>query len=182
MAKDSANIEDGSAVDGSLTMDDGPRDSSLAGVFPVRAPVWWARCGEAGPHPELPGVTGRFVVLRHTKSFRKFEGFLAKIMRAPRELRRPLDDLNSLLWELCDGHRPFEEICSLMDGAYGEKVAPAAERTEAALRQLGERGFLMFAHEPFEDAWLTGPGIDPDGGLGPAKDLDSQPVDGDTVE
>lgn len=166
----------------SLVEDDTPGENSLAGAFPVRAPVWWARCGEAGAHPDLPGVTGRFIVLRHRKSFRRFEGFLARLMKAPNELRRPLDDLNSLLWELCNGHRNFEEICGYMDDAFDEKVAPAAERTEAALRQLGERGFLMFSHEPFEDAWLTGPGIDPEGGLGPAKDLDSEPVAGDDVK
>ena len=166
---------------GELVGDDSARESTMAGAFPVRAPVWWARCGETGPHPDLPGVTGRFVVLRHRKTFGRLEGLLARFLKAPSELRRPLDDLNSLLWELCDGHRDFEEICGYLDDAFDEKVAPVAERCEAALRQLGERGFLMFSKEPFENAWLTGPGIDHEECLGPANDLDSEPVHGDIV-
>ena len=88
-------------------------ESSLAGSFPIRAPVWWGRRGEPRPHPELPGVSGRFILLCHAKSFRRFEGILAKLLRAPKDLRRPLDEMNSLLWELSNGHRTFEEIVEI---------------------------------------------------------------------
>ena len=36
----------------------------------VRLPVWWGRRGAAGPHPDLEGVTGRFVVIRHPRNSR----------------------------------------------------------------------------------------------------------------
>jgi len=158
------------------------RESSLSGSYPVRAPVWWARRGEPNVDLQLPGVSGRFIVLRHHKTFKRLEGLLAKLLRAPSELRRPLDDMNSLLWELCDGHRTFEEIVDLMDKAFAEKVAPAAERTEAALRLLGERGFILFSKCDFQNAWLTGPGIDPEELLHDLDSLDTSPIEGDLVE
>lgn len=157
------------------------RESSLFGSYPVRAPVWWGRRGDEFNHPDLPGVSGRFVVIIHRKSFRRFEKILAKILKAPKELRRPLDDMNSLLWELCDGHRTFEEIVSLMDATFDEKVAPARERTEAALRHLGERGFILFSRSEFEKSWPTGPGIDPDGEIFPKEGIDTEPIKGDVV-
>ncbi len=158
------------------------RESSLAGSFPVRAPVWWGRRGESRPHPNLPGVSGRFILLCHSKSFRRFEGFLAKLLRAPRDLRRPLDEMNSLLWELSNGHRNFEEIVSLMDETFTEQIAPAAERTEAALRLLGERGFVLFSKTEFEDVWPTGPGIDPNGEIIQIDGVDTSTIDGDKIE
>lgn len=158
------------------------RESSLAGSYPIRAPVWWGRRGEPRPHPELPGVSGRFILLCHPKSFRRFEGFLAKLLHAPKELRRPLDEMNSLLWELSNGHRTFEEIVSLMDETFTEQVAPAVERTEAALRLLGERGFLLFSKTEFEDVWLTGPGIEPSGGIIHIDGVDTSAIEGDEVE
>lgn len=158
------------------------RESSLAGSFPIRAPVWWGRRGDSRPHPDLPGVSGRFILLCHAKSFRRFEGILAKLLKAPKYLRRPLDEMNSLLWELSNGHRTFEEIVSLMDETFTEQIAPAAERTEAALRLLGERGFVLFSKTEFEDVWLTGPGIDPNGETIHIDGVDTSPIDGDKIE
>ena len=158
------------------------RESSLVGSFPIRAPVWWGRRGDSRPHPELPGVSGRFILLCHPKSFRRFEGMLAKLLRAPKDLRRPLDEMNSLLWELSNGHRTFEEIVEIMDETFTEQIAPAPERTEAALRLLGERGFLLFSKTEFEDVWLTGPGINPSGEIIKINGVDTSPIDGDKIE
>ena len=156
----------------------------LEGAWPVRLPVWWARRGEAGPHPDIPGVSGRFIVLRHPKQFLRFEGFLARFLKGPKELRRTLDDMNSLLWELCDGHRAFEEICEHLNNTFHERIDPAAERTEAALRQLNTLGFLAFSREEFGDLWPTGPGIDPSGELVATSDsnLDCTPITGDRID
>ena len=141
--------------------------SEISGGYPVRLPVWWGRRGAAGPHPELPGVTGRFIVIRHPKRFRRFEGLLARLFRAPKELRRPLDDMNSLLWELCDGTRNFEEICDLMDATFHERIAPVSERTEAALTRFNHLGLIGFSKEPYDGDWERGPGHDPSGELPP---------------
>ena len=141
--------------------------SELSGAYPVRLPVWWGRRGAAGPHPELPEITGRFIVIRHPKKFRRFEGLLARMFRAPKELRRPLDDMNSLLWELCDGTRSFEEICDLMDSTFNERIAPVAERTTAALTRFNQLGLIGLSKRPFDGEWERGPGFDPSGELAP---------------
>ncbi len=166
---------------GKIDIGEQPRGSSLEGCFPVRAPVWWGRRGEVRCETGLAGVSGRFVVLRHRKNFKSIEGFLARILRAPHHLSRPLDEMNSLLWELADGHRTFEEIVRTMDEVFGEQVAPAFERCEAALKQLGERGFILFSRCEFEDAWLTGPGIDPEGEIEDVQGVDIVPIEGDMV-
>lgn len=136
-------------------------------AFPVRLPVWWGRRGAAGPHPELPGVTGRFVVIRHAKRFGRLEGLLARLFRAPGELRRPLDDMNSLLWELCDGTRDFSTLCRLLDDTFHERIAPVEERTAAALARLNQLGLVGLSTTSFEGDWPLGPGIDPSGDLEP---------------
>ncbi len=141
--------------------------SELSGAYPVRLPVWWGRRGAAGPHPELPGISGRFIVIRHPKKFGRFEGFLAKIFRAPKELRRPLDDMNSLLWELCDGTRSFEELCDVMDTTFNERIAPVVERTEAALTRFNQLGLIGLSKSPYDGEWERGPGFDPSGELLP---------------
>ena len=156
----------------------------LSNKFPVRLPVWWARRGAVGPHPLLPGVTGRFILLRHVKKFGRVTGLLAKVMRAPKELRRPLDDLNSLLWELSDGTHTFGEICNLLDATFHERVAPVVERSSSALNQLTALNFIAILDLEFKGAWPLGPGIDPSGELEPPAstlELDWQPIYGDEV-
>ena len=137
----------------------------LEGAYPVRLPVWWGRRGAAGPHPELEGVTGRFVIIRHPKKFGRIEGFLAKVMRAPKELRRPLDDMNSLLWELCDVTRTFDEIYAILDSTFHERISPVKERTSAAITRLNQLGLIGLSRKPCDDGWDCGPGYDPSGEL-----------------
>ena len=139
--------------------------NDLDDSYPVRLPVWWGRRGSAGPHPDLEGVTGRFVVIRHPKKFTRIEGFLARMLRAPRELRRPLDDMNSLLWELCDGTRKFAEICRLMDATFHERISPAKERTSAAITRFNQLGLIGLSTKIFDGEWECGPGFDPSGEL-----------------
>ena len=92
----------------------------LANKIPVRLPVWWCRTGVAGPHPDVEGCTGKRVVLRFEKKFGRIERLFAKLMRAPHELRRPLLDKNSVLWELCNGRRTFAEVCEHMNATFHE--------------------------------------------------------------
>ena len=137
----------------------------LEGAYPVRLPVWWGRRGAAGPHPELKGVTGRFIVIRHPKKFKRFEGVL-KLLRAPKELRRPLDDMNSLLWELCDGTRNFEEICSYLDSTFHERISPVKDRTAAAITRLNQLGLIGLSQELIDGEWECGPRDRSEWGLG----------------
>ena len=102
----------------------GAENHPLAQQYPCRLPVWWGRHGEVEKDPMKSGVSGRLVVLRIPKQFRRFEGVLARLLKAPKEIRRPLDRMNSMLWELCDGSRTFVEICSVLDEVFKEEIAP----------------------------------------------------------
>ena len=101
--------------------------------IPVRLPVEWEYRGEAGIHPEIEGVTGKSVVLVIEKKFTKFERLLARILRAPKTVRRTMHSTQSMLWELMDGERNFQEICAIMESLYHEDIAPVEERMKAYL-------------------------------------------------
>ena len=139
----------------------------LAQQYPCRVPVWWGRHGSVERDSEVTGVSGRLVTLRIAKNFKRYEKWLAKILRAPKELRRPLDRMNSVLWELCDGTRTFEEICVLMDSTFNERIAPVSERTTAALTRFNQLGLIGLSKSPYDGEWERGPGFDPSGELLP---------------
>ena len=135
----------------------------LADKYPVRLPVWWCRTGDTGPHPDLDGCTGKRVVLRFEKKFGRIERLFAKLMRAPHELRRPLLDKNSVLWELCNGHRTFAEICKHMDATFHEEVTPVVHRTHAGIQVFIGLNVMKFVGKTEDVKWETIPGITPVG-------------------
>ena len=100
---------------------------------PIRLPVDWEYRGDAGVHPEIEGVTGRQVVLLIEKRFTRFERLLARILKAPKVVRRTMHSTQSMLWELMDGKRNFSEICTIMDSLYHEQIAPVDDRMKAYL-------------------------------------------------
>ena len=102
-------------------------------LIPVRVPVEWEYQGEVGIHPELEGVTGRNVVFSIEKRFTKFERILAKILRAPKMVKRTMHYTQSMLWELIDNERDFKSICDIMDSLYHEDIAPVEERVKSYL-------------------------------------------------
>lgn len=158
---------------------------AYSGTYPCRVPVWWGRYGEPGSHPNLPGVTGRKVMLRIPKRFNKFERILARIFRAPREVRRPLDQMNSMLWELANGKRTFEEVCDHMNAVFKEDIAPVVDRTASGIDALKRRNLMTTLNEEFNDKWAIHPGHVPThqtlGELGPEFTIDSDPIQGDGV-
>ena len=108
-------------------------EGDWSNFIPVRLPVEWEFRGDAGIHPEIEGITGKEVVLLIEKRFSKFEGFLAKILKAPKIVKRPMHHTQSMLWELMDGERTFSEICEIMESLYHEDIAPVEERIKAYL-------------------------------------------------
>ena len=156
---------------------------TYSGTYPCRVPVWWGRYGEASKHPDVPGVTGRKVILRIPKKFSKFERFLARIFRAPREVRRPLDQMNSMLWELSNGQRTFEEVCEHMNAAFQEEIAPVVDRTAAGIDALKRRNLMTTLNEAFNQKWCIQPGEVPPHqtlrDLGHEFTIDSEPIEGD---
>lgn len=108
-------------------------DGDWDAFVPIRLPVDWEFRGEAGIHPEIEGITGKEVVLLIEKRFTRFEKILAKILRAPKVVRRSMHHTQSMLWELIDGERNFAEICQIMDSLYHEQIAPVDDRIKAYL-------------------------------------------------
>jgi hypothetical protein len=137
--------------------------SPYSDKYPCRLPVWWGRYGEIGPHPEGTGISGRKIVIRIEKKFKKIESIFAKILRAPKELRRPLDKMNSLLWELCDGTRTFQDICEQLDSTYHEEIAPVVNRTTLGIGSLISNNLMLALDEPLNGKWNIGPGVTPAG-------------------
>ncbi len=153
------------------------------GTYPCRVPVWWGRFGEAKSHPDLPGVTGRKVILRIEKRFNRFERILARLFRAPREVRRPFDEMNSMLWELANGQRSFEEICVQMNAVFQENIAPVVDRTAAGIDAFKRRNLMTVLSGEFTEKWSTSPGVVPEHQtLGPMNEdwnIDFSHCDGD---
>lgn len=108
-------------------------DGEWDNFVPVRLPVDWEYRGDAGIHPDIDGVTGKQVVLLIEKRFTRFEKILAKILKAPKVVRRTMHPTQSMLWELMDGERNFSEICAIMSSLYHEDIAPVDERMKAYL-------------------------------------------------
>ena len=108
-------------------------EGSWSDLIPVRLPVEWEYRGDAGLHPDIDGVTGKEVVLLIQKRFSRFENMLAKLMKAPKVVRRTMHPTQSMLWELMDGERNFSEICNIMKSVYHEDIAPVEERIKAYL-------------------------------------------------
>jgi hypothetical protein len=101
--------------------------------YPIRLPVEWYTKNPVGKHPEISGVTGKKIVIVIDKKFSFFEKLMVKLFRGPKTLERPLDDMNSLFWELMDGTRTFDEICDIMNNTFHVRIAPVSERLEASL-------------------------------------------------
>jgi hypothetical protein len=156
---------------------------AYAGTYPCRVPVWWGRFGTVGAHPDVPGVTGKRVILRIEKRFNRFERVLARLFRAPREVRRPLDVMNSMLWELSNGTRTFEEICRHMNDVFQEDIAPVVDRTAAGIDALKRRNMMTVLSEEFTNKWPIQPGVVPEhqslGPLGESLNIDSSSIEGD---
>ena len=140
----------------------GMENHPLVDQYPCRTPVWWARTGEVNKDPTLRGVSGRRVILRIPKQFGRIEGKIASLLRAPTELRRPLDEMNSMLWELADGSRTFGEICHAMNDMFREEIAPVMQRTAAVIQQLKNNNLMLVLEAPLDACWFIGPGQTPE--------------------
>ena len=95
------------------------------------------------------------------KRFNRFERLLAKLFKAPREVRRPLDEKNSLLWQLADGIEKFEEICSILDSVFNEDISPVIDRTFAGINLLKSKNLMTVLNEPYNGKWNVKKGIIP---------------------
>ena len=113
--------------------------------FPTRAPVNW--------FVEENENSDGLVVIVIEKRFTALESVIARIFRAPDKLRRPLDMMNSVLWELMDGTVTFAGIVSEMDSIFNESIAPARERCGASISNLAELNLVVIRTTPLSGDW-----------------------------
>ena len=84
-------------------------------------------------------------------------------MRAPHELRRPLLEKNSVLWELCNGQRTFAQICEHMNSTFHEEVSPVVHRTQAGIQVFIGLNVMKIVDNVDDIVWDTIPGRVPNG-------------------
>ena len=121
--------------------------------FPTRSPVEWHTIGETGPHPQIGGITGKHVIIVIDKQTSGLEGMVSKLFGAPRKLKRPLDDLNSLFWELMDGSRDLKTITKIMDSTFHERIAPVSDRLSASLVKFLDLNLVVLLDSEFDNNW-----------------------------
>lgn len=114
--------------------------------IPVRLPCKWTLSDSFGNGTtaiQSHGISNRQVVIVIEKDFSLVERFLARVLRAPKYLKRPLDKLNSALWELMDGSRSFGEIVEIMEECYNEEIVPAHERCSSSIDRFMELNLVI---------------------------------------
>ena len=109
--------------------------------IPIRLPCSWEHgisYGTPDRTLEDHGISDKQVVIFIEKEFNRLEGLLARLTGAPSMLRRPLDRLNSALWDLIDGDRTLSQIIQIMEDCYDEEIIPAGQRCSASISKLVE--------------------------------------------
>ena len=116
------------------------------GCIPIQAPCIWEH-GETYGSLNLVlkshGISDKQVIIHIEKTFNYFEKFIAKFTRAPKVLRRPLDRLNSALWDLLDGNKTLYQNSQIMEECYGEDIIPANERCKASISKFMELNLVI---------------------------------------
>ena len=101
----------------------------LLRAYPVRNPVKWK-------------IEHELVVLTYPKNFTKFESWLHDKIGGPDMIRRPLDEIGSKIWLMCDGKHNIENICSELDFIYHEDVEPVLDRVWKFLELLLKQNLI----------------------------------------
>lgn len=107
----------------------------LSAIYPTRNPVRWKLENER-------------VVITYKKEFRSFERFLYRKFGGVSHIRRPLDDLGTRIWLLCDGRKNFAEICAVMDLEFKEKIEPVSKRVWTFIEILIRVGLMRLESGP----------------------------------
>jgi len=107
----------------------------LSTIYPTRNPVRWKM--ENGK-----------AVITYKKDFRSFERFLYRKFGGVSHIRRPLDELGTRIWLLCDGRRHFAEICRIMDDEFKERIEPVSKRVWVFIEILIRVGLMRLESAP----------------------------------
>jgi hypothetical protein len=115
----------------------GPDPSKL---YPIRADV---RAEERD---------GR-AVLVYPKDFNRFERKLHSIIGGPADIKRPLDDVGTLLWKMSDGTNDLISIYTAEQEAFRERVEPVDKVVGGLLETMLALGLMRLEYRDEDEGW-----------------------------
>lgn len=111
------------------------RLKELSGIYPRRNPVRWE-------------MRNKKIVVTYRKNLSFFESFLQRRLGGSLHIRRPLDELGSRMWMLCDGRHSLAEMIGIMSRDYHERIEPPQERVWAFIEVLLNTGLVRLERAP----------------------------------
>ena len=90
------------------------------------------------------------IVLVYPKNFNRFERFLHRFLGGPVVIKRSLDDVGTLLWEMSDGKHSLEEIYLEQHRRFHEKVEPMEKVVGGLLEIMLKLGLMVLDYHPDE--------------------------------
>ena len=79
---------------------------------------------------------GEIIVITYNKNLSRVEEWIRKKIGGTKEIRRPLDEYTTFIWEKCDGENTIGEIIKKFDDKFGETVAPAGARVIGFMEKM----------------------------------------------
>lgn len=110
-------------------------------LVPIRLPVLWYI------NPD------NTVTIEYDKKFSWFESVLSNILKSPKILKRPLDNLNSQLWILMDGTNNIGNLVSKMESLFQEEIIPAENRINKSIDTFLDLGLITIITTKEEITW-----------------------------
>lgn len=104
-------------------------------IYPVRSPVDW-------------DYRGKIIVLEYPKNLSKLEKKLNKVLKGPEKIKRPLDEVGTLLWEMSDGEHSLLEIFTAQEKEFHERVEPVDRIVGGLLENMLKLGLLQLEFHP----------------------------------
>lgn len=111
------------------------KKKQLSAIYPIRNLLHWE-------------IRDGIAVITYKKEFRAFERFLYKRIGGSKYIRRPLDEMGTRIWLLCDGRRDLAEICGIMDMEFKERIEPVFKRVWGLIEILIRIGLMRLESGP----------------------------------
>jgi hypothetical protein len=86
------------------------------------------------------------VVLVYPKDFSRFERKLHAFIGGPTDIRRPLDDVGSMLWRMSDGQTDLLSIYIAEQEAFRERVEPVDRVVGGLLETMLKLGLMSLEY------------------------------------
>ncbi|MFQ3359699.1 MAG: hypothetical protein ACKVI6_04740 [Candidatus Poseidoniales archaeon] len=110
-------------------------------LLPVRLPVSWI------------SDSNNKIIIEYEKKFSKLERLLSIILKSPKTIKRPLDEMNSELWLLMDGNNDLNNIIEKMTNKFNEQIIPAEDRITVSILQFMELGLVTIVTDFDQVNW-----------------------------